>query len=121
MAVNGVLAPLLSVTGRNGFQQINFLSPSLPDTKRAPIAITATQNGRVASVKLRENPFNGYPADLFRDAQVYGIVRHAGGSLVTALEPAQRGESVTVYATGMGAVEPPGVMSGTVFTSALSR
>ena len=113
VAVNGVLAPLLAVAGRNAHQQINFLVPSLPDFTRAPIAVTVTQNGRGASVKLRESPFNGYPADLFRDAQGYGIVRHADGSLVTALEPAQRGETVIVYATGMGTVEPPGAMGST--------
>ena len=111
VAVNGVLAPLLSVAGRNGYQQINFLVPSLPDFTRAPITITVSENGRAAGVKLRENPFNGYPADLFRDAQGYGIVRHADGSLVTISEPAQRGERVIVYATGMGVIEPPGAMA----------
>ena len=111
VAVNGVLAPLLAVAGRDGYHQINFLVPSLPDFTRAPITITLSENGRVASVKLRENPFNGYPADLFRDAQGYGIVRHADGSLVTTSEPAQRGGRVIVYATGMGVIEPPGAMA----------
>jgi uncharacterized protein (TIGR03437 family) len=111
VVVNGVLAPLLSLAGRNGYQQINFLVPGLPDLTRTPIAISVTQNGGAATVKLRENPFNGYPADLFRDAQGYGIVRHADGSPVTTSEPAQRGESVIVYATGMGVIEPPGAMA----------
>jgi len=106
--VNNVGAPLLAVADLGSYQQVNFLVPNLPDFTRAPITITLAQSGRVHGVKLEDSPFNGYPADFFRDAAGYGIIQRAADySLVTPQNPARRGEIVIVYATGMGAVEPP--------------
>jgi hypothetical protein len=92
----------------------------MPDFVRTTVRIEASQFGNGSSIKLTgrqlkeypptltDNVFNGYPADLFRDADGFGIVQHAvDHSLVTQQNPARRGELVIAYATGMGAVEPP--------------
>ena len=114
VGVNGVFSPLLAVADVGAYQQINFIVPNLPDYTRAPITITVSQSGLFAGVKLQQDtPFNGYPADLFRDELGYGVILHADGSLVTTTAPAQRGEILVTYATGMGAVEPP-VAMGTI-------
>ncbi|MBI3696756.1 MAG: S8 family serine peptidase [Acidobacteria bacterium] len=39
--------------------------------------------------------------------QKFGVVTHADGSVVTPSNPARRGETVIVYATGVGPVDPP--------------
>lgn len=103
--INGVAARILAVTDAGSYRQVNFVVPALPDLTRPPITVSVAQYGNVSSTKLREEPFNGYPADFFRDTDGYGIVRRADGSLVAPRSPAQRGEIVTAYATGMGAVE----------------
>jgi uncharacterized protein (TIGR03437 family) len=108
VVVNGINAPLLAVSDMGSYQQVNFLVPNLPDFTRPPITISVVQSNKGASTKLAGNPFNGYPADFFRDPAGYGIIEHAADhSLVTSQNPARRGEIVIAYATGMGAVEPP--------------
>jgi uncharacterized protein (TIGR03437 family) len=109
--VNGLVAPLFAVADLGSYQQINFQVPSLPDFTRAPILVTVVQSGNAAGFKLTDNPFNGYPADFFRDSAGYGNIQHAAdNSPVTPQSSARRGEVVIAYATGMGAVEPPATM-----------
>jgi uncharacterized protein (TIGR03437 family) len=46
------------------------------------------------------------------DGQIYALVLHADGSLVTAAAPAQKGELLTAYGTGFGPtdnVRPEGI------------
>ena len=115
--VFAVPAPLLSVSDLGAYQQINFVVPNLPDFVRTPVTIDVSQFNNSTGIKMRDSLFNGYPADLFRDAAGFGIVQHARDySRVTRQSPALRGELVIAYATGMGAVEPP-VSSGAAASS----
>lgn len=99
--VNGVPAPILSVTHAGGQQQVNLQVPyqSLP----------------VASNRL-EMRFKGVstyafpaitPPGIFTLPDGAGTIQHASDfSLVTPQNPATPGETIIVYATGLGPVTP---------------
>ena len=83
--------------------QINFLVPSvlLPGAFR----IWITRQGMVGpllEVTLQE----AAPA-LFQTAAGAVIATHANGSLVSSKAPAQAGEVIILWATGLGATTPP--------------
>jgi uncharacterized protein (TIGR03437 family) len=63
------------------------------------------QNGKWAMATVR---FDLSPPEVFRLDGAQGAIQHASDyRLVTSSDPAERGEVVIVYATGLGAVEPP--------------
>lgn len=108
ITIAGRPVPILAVANVNGTQQINFQIPyglaghgSLPlivnsgGSQSSPIAVT------IAPVQPGVFLYNGQ-----------GAVFHANYTAVTPSSPAAPGETVLLYATGLGAVSPP-VVEGT--------
>ncbi len=102
--VDGVLAPLYVVTPG----QINFQVPL--DVAPPLSSVEIAQGDAVASVRGLKSLLTA-PA-IFTSDGVHGAIQHGlDYRLVTASAPAERGEVITIYLTGLGATTPP-VKSG---------
>lgn len=95
---SGVPAPLLSVSTVNGLEQINLIMPWggwVAVSNRGRTGYTLANGARC-------NP------EIFKVDGTRGLIQHAKDySLVSPSQPARRGEALTLYASGLGAVEPP--------------
>ena len=108
MLVDHVRAPIYSFSDAGGMQQINFQVPF--ETAADINTVEVRKDGLAASVLGVKN-FTTAPG-IFTVDGVNGAIQHASDySLVTSTAPAERGEVVILYATGLGAVSPP-VASG---------
>ncbi len=100
--VNGIAAPLLSVAYVNGENQISFQTPFETDTGQGAVTIEVQNDGNsVATItadSYTEDPgifvYNGYGL----------AIRNADGSIITASNPANPGDILVLYATGLGPV-----------------
>lgn len=104
-------APLISITGPPNEQinvQVPFeLSASIQTTVEVQNNGSSTTIGGVASFAAQPGIFN-VPLD---ESTSVGAVLHATGELVTPDNPAARGETVSMFITGGGPVNPQ-VLSG---------
>jgi uncharacterized protein (TIGR03437 family) len=91
-------APLLYVSPT----QINFLIPS--DEITGPVVIRVSRQN-VAGPAVTVTLTNAAPA-LFDNGSGYALATHADGTLLSADSPADPGDIVVVYATGLGWTEP---------------
>jgi uncharacterized protein (TIGR03437 family) len=100
----------LTVADVNGQQQINLQVPfEAAETSEPwdadPFDVEVSQNGVSAWVtRVRTK---STPPGIFTIDGGYGAIQHSADySLVTPASPAQRGEVVILYGTGLGWVEP---------------
>jgi uncharacterized protein (TIGR03437 family) len=101
VTVNGVPAPIYYVTPTQ-------LSAIVPYGVTGSIAKVQVFNNNVASNAVTSWISNTAPGVLTQSQNGlgYGDVLHLDGTLVNAKSPAQIGETVSVYLTGLGAVNP---------------
>ena len=102
VTVNGLAAPIAYISG----SQINVIVPYA--VSGATASLIVTNNGSASNtvtVPLQKTAPGVFSAD--GSGTGPGAITHAAGSLVTAQNPARRGETIVVYATGLGAVTPP--------------
>lgn len=102
VTINGVPAPLFYVS-RN---QINLQTPFSISGETATIAVN---NNSFVSNEV-EVPVAATSPGIFSANQSGigpGIITHADFSLVTPEDPALPGETVIIFLTGLGAVDPP--------------
>jgi uncharacterized protein (TIGR03437 family) len=102
VTVNGIPAPLLVVADQNGEDQINFQLPHFPIGDQR-LVIVVNNNGRTQTFYSKE-----------WDSQlgVFSSLAHASGDPVTETSPAQPGEQISIYWTGISGynfVYSPGV------------
>ena len=105
--INGVTAPIYLVSPG----QINALVPYA--TTGATASILVNNNGIMSNtvqVPVAATAPGVFSVD--RNGIGSGAILHADFSLVTSGNPAKRGETVLIYLTGLGAVNPP-VVDGT--------
>lgn len=101
--IDGHPAPLYSVSDSGGVQQINIQVPF--ETIANINAVEVRRDGISASVLGVKNFTSA--GGLFTVDGVNGAIQHGTDySLVTAAAPAERGEVIILYATGLGAVAP---------------
>lgn len=106
ITVGGALAPIFSVAEGAGYQQINFQVPqeAMLNQQDGTWTVAVVQNGsritaQVATVQS--------PGDFFRIASSFGAFQHAADfSLVTEQNPAQSGEVLVGYLTGLPESRP---------------
>lgn len=91
-------APLLYVSG----PQINFIVPG--NEIGGTITLRVVREG-VTGPEVSLVLVDAAPA-LFDTGTGYAVATHGDGSLLTDASPAQPGETVVVYATGLGATSP---------------
>ncbi len=105
--VNGVEAPIYAVVNTGQQQQINFQVPFEASAQDPPqrMNVEVSQNGAsafVTGIKV----FTTAPG-VFTTDGIYGAIQHGlDYGLVTPAAPAEKGEIVTIYATGLGRVTP---------------
>jgi uncharacterized protein (TIGR03437 family) len=106
VTVNGTQAPIYSVTHLPQFDQINCLIPYGAAGATAKIVVA---NGSATSntVTVPMAPTSPGIYSLDQSGKGAGAIEHANGSVVNASNPANPGETVVIYLTGMGAVTPP--------------
>jgi uncharacterized protein (TIGR03437 family) len=99
--INGIPAPLYYVTPT----QLSAIVPYSVTTGIAQIQVinNGTASNTVTMFVSATSP--GVLTQL-QNGLGYGDVIHADGTLVTAAKPAQPGETVSVFLTGLGAVNP---------------
>ncbi|MGD0773619.1 MAG: hypothetical protein ABSC05_12425 [Candidatus Solibacter sp.] len=103
-------APILAAAKVNGQEQLNVQVPVLGNALDYPVDLLSkviVRKGRALGFAFDVNAFiEGWPS-IFLSADGEPIVTHADYSLVSASSPAHAGETVVIFATGLGAVSPP--------------
>ena len=104
--VNGVPAPITAIVNVNGQEQINI---QVPFETPAPATITVTieNNGTSKSFPgIRTVPVQPAIFELIQDAARFAAAAHLNGTLVTPQNPANPGETISLFLTGMGPIVP---------------
>ena len=115
--IDGIPAPLWSISDANG-QQINLQVPFEAGQQGSPLDVEISQNGLTAWIPQVDT--RSTAPGLFASPDGYGAIQHAADySPVTPESPAQPGEIVILYGTGLGLVTPA-VASGTPAPQAVS-
>ena len=99
--VNGIPAPLYSVAYADGEDQINFQVPFETDTGPGAAEIDIFSFG-VKTASVLADSFTEDPGIFIYNG--YAVAAHADGSLVTPGDPANPGETIVLYTTGLGPV-----------------
>ncbi|MBV9772178.1 MAG: Ig-like domain-containing protein, partial [Bryobacterales bacterium] len=108
---NGVPAPIYYVENANGVQQMSVQVPfeALPAGASAPANVNVVINaagGESAIVTVQVKPFApGVFFTLIGNQKIPVAVR-SDGSYISPTNPAQLGEDISVFATGLGQVTP---------------
>ncbi len=101
VTVNGISAPIYLVSQN----QINFLVPYAVTGSTANIIVkNSTGTSNTVTLPLSATSPGIYSVDF--SGAGYGVILHADYSLVSAASPANPGETVQVFLTGLGAVKP---------------
>jgi uncharacterized protein (TIGR03437 family) len=115
---NNFDAPIVAVVNVNGQEQINLQIPwELEGQSSATVTINnGLQQSAGVSVTLSpEQP------GVFAVGGGNGAIEHANGQLVTSANPAAPGETVVVFANGLGAVTPAGVTGSPATASPVQK
>jgi uncharacterized protein (TIGR03437 family) len=101
VTMDGTAVPVYRVLNVSGQEQLSVLAPFSLAGKNSTVVVVTTPGGSSAPVTV---PVLGAQPGIFiLDAASDGSV-HANGSIVTAASPAAHGETVVLYATGLGTV-----------------
>ena len=104
VSIGGLPAPVYLVSAG----QINCLVPYALDTSQSTATITVTNNGVLSNaVSVPVSPTS--PGIFSNDTSGTGdgAVIHLNGMLVTPMNPATKGETLSIYLTGLGALTNP--------------
>jgi uncharacterized protein (TIGR03437 family) len=111
VSFDGISAPILALVNQNGNQQINAQVP-FEETPGSSDNITIeTPQGSTTLSDITVNPFapgiftNGTVAAFGQNYPLAQALR-PDGSYVSASNPAQRGENISFFATGLGQTVP---------------
>ena len=100
--VNGITAPLLTVSSINGDDQINLQVPFETDTGPGAVTIEIIDNGDSVAT-FQTDSYTEDPG-IFTYRGYALAIRNANGQLVGADNPVAPGEVIVLYATGLGPV-----------------
>jgi uncharacterized protein (TIGR03437 family) len=112
VTIGGANAPLFSVSGLSGYQQINVQVPQeIVFASDGSAAITVSQDGETGTgtgILQGYYPTLATPGEFFTSPNpLYGAFQHATDySPVTAENPAHAGETVIGYLTGLAGTVP---------------
>ena len=101
--VNGTPAPMFSILNIGGTEQVSFQAPFEVSGANATVVIN---NGRTASGEIQGPVVAALPGVFVFGGDNAVAVRAADNSLITLNNPAAGGETVVLYVTGLGAVNP---------------
>ena len=103
---NGVAAPIYYVMNSEGVEQVAVQVPfeTLPATDVA-VVVTAS-SGTPATISVPVKPFAPGIFTTTSGGQTFAVAQRPDGSYVSPTNPAQLGENITLYVTGLGQVSP---------------
>lgn len=107
LTVDNKAVPLFAVDSVNGQEQINFQVPW--EVAAGANAMIAVSNNGTAGASLSVPVLEAQPG-IFNysvGGKTFGAILHANFALANSANPAQPGETVLIYCTGLGAVESP--------------
>ena len=107
ITVDGIPAPVLSLSNVNGQEQLNFQVP-IEISKRMSASVVVTRAG-ASSDAVVIPVFELQPAIYTTDGAQAIVLHNSDFSLATASRPLASGELALIYAAGLGAVvnQPP--------------
>ena len=103
VSINGARVPLFAVANVNGQQQVNF---QVPSGLTAPGISVVVNNNGVERPPISSSVFPALPGIFTVDGSRGAIQHGSDFRPVSTADPAIRGESVVIYATGLGPVNP---------------
>ncbi|MBI4480788.1 MAG: hypothetical protein HY651_12265 [Acidobacteria bacterium] len=111
--VNGIAAPLFAIGSTSGQQRIDFQVPwEIAGQSSATLVV---KNNTLESDPVQLTPLDTLPGIFTAGGTAGAIVHSTSGAMVTATNPAFRGEVVVIYATGLGSVTfPPATGAATL-------
>jgi uncharacterized protein (TIGR03437 family) len=102
----GFQAPIYSVSNVNGREQVTVQVPF--ELAPGPVSVTVHVNGGTTTVN--NVPVQAVQPGIFEQTDASGrrfaAAQRPDGSYVTPANPAQRGENIRIYLTGLGQVSP---------------
>jgi uncharacterized protein (TIGR03437 family) len=102
---SAIAAPMFSVSNLNGTPQIVILVPC--EVTPGTVPVTVTINGAQATINVNVLPASpGIFQSIQSDGVVRAVIERQDGSFASPTNPARRGEQVTAFVTGLGAVSP---------------
>ncbi len=100
-----ILAPIFSVSNVPDQQQILFQVPCEVTPGTVPVTVTVNNGSQTLNVNvLPASP--GIFQTTMSDGVMRAVIERPDGSFVNVSNPARRGETVTAFVTGLGAVSP---------------
>jgi uncharacterized protein (TIGR03437 family) len=120
VTVGGKTAPIFNVVNINGQEQISIQIPvdAVPGS-----AVPVVLNNGSGTATVQINLTAAQPG-IFTIDGTQGAALHANFSLVSASQPAAPGETIIVFCTGLGTVNPPvasgAAASGTILSSTVT-
>lgn len=105
VSFGSILAPIYNVSNISGTESITVQVPFEVTPGTSPVTINV--NGGISTVNV---PVQQYSPAIFEapmsDGRRRAVLTHDDGSFVTLENPARRGETIHMFATGLGAVTP---------------
>jgi uncharacterized protein (TIGR03437 family) len=107
LLINNQPVALFAVDDVNGQQQINFQVPW--EVASGPNAVIAIENNGTSSAPMSVPVLTAQPGvfNYTIGTNTFGAILHASFQLADTAHPAQPGETVLIYCTGLGAVSSP--------------
>jgi uncharacterized protein (TIGR03437 family) len=112
---NGVAAPIYYVMNSEGVEQVAVQVPfetmsaltasGAPATANVDVVVTSS-GGTPATISVPVKPLAPGVFLTTNAGQTYAVAQRPDGSYVSLANPAQLGENITVYVTGLGQVSP---------------
>lgn len=103
---NGTPAPLYYVASTNGVDQVSVQVP-LEVQPGPAVALMVSANGSSSSVNVAVKPLAPGVFTSIYGGKTYAVAVRPDGSQVSPTNPAQRGENIQLYITGLGQATPP--------------
>jgi uncharacterized protein (TIGR03437 family) len=107
VTVQGILAPIIALVNVNGQEQINI---QVPFELTAPGSVTVVINNNGATATFSGVPILAVQPGIFQftsNGVQLAAALHPNFSLITQSNPAQAGETIILFLTGMGITNPP--------------
>jgi len=106
LQIGGIFAPIYAISNIDGQESITFQVPF----EIAPGQTSVTIRAGEASTTVDDVTVSAYSPGIFQTAgpgnRIYAVLTKADGSYVTPENPAERGEILKAYVTGLGATAP---------------
>ncbi len=103
---NGTAAPIYYVASTNGVDQVSVQVPF--EVQPGPaVALMVSSNGSSTSINVAVKPLAPGVFTSIYGGKTYAVAVRPDGSQVSPTNPAQRGENIQLYITGLGQATPP--------------